>query len=300
MRFTRLAFTFYLILLFAACSTIQARDQEPVTAYGLEISSGAGIFIIVKVNDVPFKPKKAGTTGVLSIPINGEVIPGENEVEVLIGTGQIMPDADKIIMIPALPDDSLLTVDLQKDIAHEPSPGVYETRVESLITNVWEPKLTGGKAAFPQKLTFSFNAPANHTSPVWLGAEKRDVSEIQHLLVQAYRDIVTKLQAGDTESIGDMRKPAYRDAAKAYPLGGNEEERLERGVSQIARLLSRPNMVVPNILEPLECKAYADSRLFECFAADGKPVVRLQSPDRDPIYFKFRFSVLDSKLSIVR
>ncbi|MDA8708248.1 hypothetical protein N9M10_02640 [Hellea sp.] len=271
-----------------------------ITGYGLEISSGAGISIIVKVNDVPFKPKEAGSVGALSIPINGEVIPGENKVEVLIGTADITPESATAMTLTELPDDPSLTVKLQEDAAFEPSPGVYETKVKDLKSSAWDAELQDGKIKFPQTLTLTFNAPDNHPAPLWLNGATRDVNSIQGILVQAHKDIILKLQAKDTESIGTMRTLVYQDAATAYPLGGSAEERLTRGVSQISRILSRPNMTVPDLSEPLECKAYANGRLFECVGADGMPPVRLESPGRDPIYYKFRFSILDNKLKIVR
>ncbi len=268
--------------------------------FGLGISVAADLSLIIKVNDVPFAPKRAGELESLSIPIHAEVVPGENILEVLIGTADVSPEAPLESVVASPPEKRKLDVQLRLNIPSEPTPGTYITKVENLDSISWAPDPEDDKIKLPQKLTIKFTAPMDHSPPSWQNAEVRSVSDLRSALTNAHIDIIGALKSGNADAIGQMTELAYRDAAIAYPIGGDKETRRQSDVDEIRDIISDPDMTIPNLPESLDCKSYARGRLFECFAADGEAPVRILFPGEEPIYFTFRFSVIDNKLRIVR
>jgi len=283
---------------------LNAQEVEPktISPYGLNVSIRAGLSIIINVNDVPVSSKKADPDSIsaLSIPINAETVPGKNKIEVLIGTEEIKPDASKSVTLLEITKNTSLKVHLQKDHTHERSSGVYVVKAENLQSKVWEPTLKEGKITLPQKINIEFSAPMNHPVPQWKKAKATTVTQIQDNITKAYRDIIENLQAGNADYIGLIAQLAYQDAAAAYPLGGDAESRRKSDIREIKDMISEPEMTIPDMLEPLNCKAYANGLMFECFAADGESPVRILIPNEETIYFTFRFSVIEDKLRVVR
>ena len=277
-----------------------AEEKDVVRAYGVEVSAGAGVAVRVWVNGVPFAPKEAGSTGVISLPIHGEVMPGQNRIDVQIGTADVPPGAAEAVLLPSEPADASVTVRLQEDLTTEPTPGTYETRVEDLHVGVWEPERTDDGVPFPQVMAITFTAPDTQPVPIWSTAEKRPVADLQATLERAHIVLIERLRSGEADAVGLMSRRAYEDAAAAYPLGGSPERRRESDVMELRSIASDPEVTIPDMEGPLTCEAYAGGRLFECFAADGEPPVRALFPGEEPIYFTFRFSVLDGDLAIVR
>ena len=289
-----------IILLTTACSNAQEGDRDMKSSYGLAISAAADLAITIEVNGVPFMPKEAGNLETLSIPIQGEVLPGRNIIEVVIGTADVSPDTPLESVEAALPEKRSLSINLQLDKVTEPEPGKYVTEVEDLQVLAWQPEIQDDKIKLPYKLSLEFTAPADHPVPAWAKAEQRSVSDFKGALTAAHRDIIGALKSGDAEKVGRISAIAYQDAAKAYPIGGDANARQESDVAEIKDIISDPQAEIPDFPEPLACKAYAQDRLFECFAADGETPVRVLFPGEDPIYFTFRFSILDGKLRVVR
>ena len=287
-------------LLTTACSNAQEGDRDMNSSYGLAITAAADLAITIEVNGVPFTPKEAGNLETLSIPIHGEVLPGQNVVEVIVGTADVSPDLPLESVAVSLPDKNSLDISLQLDNVTEPEPGKYVTEVEDLQAVVWQPEIQDDKVKLPFKLNLEFTAPENHPIPAWAKAEKRPVSDLKGALAAAHRDIIGALKSGDAEKIGRISAVAYEDSAKAYPIGGDATTREESDVAEIKDIISDPEAEIPDFSEPLTCKAYAQDRLFECFSSDGESPVKVLFPGEEPIYFTFRFSVLDGKLRVVR
>ena len=301
-QFSHLAILSLISLLSTVNLYAQELERKTISPYGLEVSISPGLSIIININDVPVRSQKANANALstLSIPINGEIVPGENKIGVLIGTEEIKPDASKSVTLLEIPKNTSLKVHLQKDNTYERSPGVYAVKVESLQSSVWEPIFKEGKLTLPQKINIEFSAPMNHPVPHWKKAKTTTVAQIQDRITKAYRDIIENLQEGNADYIGLITQLAYQDAAAAYPLGGDAESRRKSDIMEIKDIISEPKMTIPDILEPLDCKDYANGLMFECFAADGESPVRILIPNEEPIYFTFRFSIIEDELRIVR
>lgn len=270
-----------------------------IKAFGLEISSGADLALQIWVNGVPISQKAAGETAAQSIPIQGEILPGENRVEISIGTAEIPPHASPE-PVTAWPDDAKLTVKLQEDSTTESKPGEYATEVFDLQTESWQPDQDGDTAALPQRLAMAFIAPDSVQPPIWTEATQRDVSTMQEDLERAHKVLISMLQDGDVERLGQASRRAYSEAARTYPLGGNASEREKSDVAELKSIASDPEVAFPDFEGSLKCVGYADDRLFECFAEDGESPVRALFPGESPIYFRFLFSILENRLTIVR
>jgi len=78
------------------------------------------------------------------------------------------------------------------------------------------------------------------------------------------------------------------------------KSRQEQDVAEVKHIISTPGANILDLAEPISCKSYAEGRLFECFSRDGESPVKILIPDEDPIYFTFRFSMIDGELRIVR
>jgi len=278
----------------------QKEGQDMDSVFGLAITAAADMAITIEVNGVPFTPKEAGNLETLSIPIQGEVLPGKNILDVVIGTADVSPYVPLESISVTMPDKSSIDISLQLDKVTEPEPGKYVTQVEDLEVLTWNPVIQSGKIRLPQKLSLEFTAPEDHSVPTWAKAEPRSVLDLKDALTAAHRDIIGALKSGDAEKVGRMSLIAYQDAARAYPIGGDTQTRQDSDVAEIKDIISDPTAKIPDFAEPLECKSYAQDRLYECFAADGEAPVRILFPGEDPIYFTFRLSVIDGKLRIVR
>ncbi|MDA8708252.1 hypothetical protein N9M10_02660 [Hellea sp.] len=278
----------------------QKEGQDMDSVFGLAITVAADMAITIEVNGVPFTPKEAGNLETLSIPIQGEVLPGKNILDVVIGTADASPYVPLESIAVTMPDKSSIDISLQLDKVTEPEPGKYVTQVEDLEVLTWNPVIKDGKIRLPQKLSLEFTAPSYHPLPTWAKAETRSVSELESALTEAHRDIISALKSGDANKVGRMSVIAYQEAATAYPIGGDANTRQESDVAEIKDIISDVAADIPAFPEPLTCKGYAQNRLFECFAKDGEAPVRILFPGEDPIYFTFRFSVIDGKLRIVR
>lgn len=269
-------------------------------SYGLEISAGGGLAVQAWVNDVPFSIKPAGRIGVQSVPIHGEVQPGQNVVDIRVGTAEIPPDAPSARLVPELPANADLSYKLQLDTVTSSGDGVYQTEVTDLAVRDWEPRREDDGFPFPQMTSIAFEAPADQPVPFWVNADQVEISSIQGGLEAAHARIVGLMQAGDAEAVGRLSRRAYEEAAQAYPLGGTADRRQEQDVADLAEMTREQGFEMAPLETPLICRAYAEGRLFECFTADGKAPVQVLLPDQEPIELTFRFSVMDRKLLIVR
>jgi len=284
----------------AAAETPSEEDQGIIVkAFGLEISSGADLALQIRVNDVLVSQKTAGATAAQSIPIQGEILPGENRIEISIGTAEIPPQASPTSST-ARPDDTKLTVRLQEDTTTEPKPGMYKTEVADLQAKSWEPDRAGAALVLPQRLTMTFMASDTLEPPIWTRAAQREVAAMQADLERAYAGLIDMLREGDVERLGQTSRKAYAEAARAYPLGGDADARERSDIAEIKSIATDPDVSFPAFEAPLKCVGYAENRLFECFAEDGEPPVRAVFPGESPIFFRFLFSVLENRLMVVR
>ena len=313
--FTKLAFILASLLL-TACSNdkqaIQAQNsqisehlqeegsQTMDSVFSLGIIVAADLSIELLINDIPSDSKEAGSQSAMSLPIHSDVLPGKNVVEILIGTAEVSPNAPLESILTAPPAEKRLILRLQEDIVSEPEPGTFAVEVKNLKEVIWEPEIEEDKIKLPQKLTLEFEAPKSLPAPAWSLGTVRQVEDIQDELIKIHRDITKALQSGELEAVANMSELSYRDEARAYPIGGTVEKRKAQELDTYQYTFSFSDATVPDMLEPLECRAYAGGRLFECFSPDGKPPIRVLSEIDENSDFRFLFSEIDGKLQVVR
>jgi len=70
-----------------------ANSENPLPNYGFNVSTGKDTSLILLLNGIPQTRIEAGRSAAVSATFHADVVPGENTVEVLIGTAEIAPRA---------------------------------------------------------------------------------------------------------------------------------------------------------------------------------------------------------------
>lgn len=290
------------LALMAGADGSWATEENPSMYFGLEVSAGGGTATAVFVNGIPVAAKPAGETGVQSLAIHDLVVPGRNRVDVLIGSAAVAPEAATQSRLRSLPAELFARVRLQADRVTVDG-NRYETEVQTLDEHDWHPRAVPGDGlALPQRITLTFQAAADQSPPIWLRARQVTLAEVEPVAKSALERLAGWLAQGNVERFADAMTYRYREAARAYPLGGSADRRRASDIAELRSLLAQPGTApVPLDTLGIDCRLYADDRLAECLAADGKAALRLLDPGSNkPIYLPVMFSAIDGKLVVVR
>ena len=277
-------------------------EGDELTGYfGLEVNAGNDAAIEVLINGVPFGEKPAGVTGTQSLAIHGEVVPGTNRVDVLIGTADISPAATEPLPIAGASESLSVTVKLQKDTV-KAIEGGYETDVTELDEISWRAsEIDSDDLVVPTRLSMTFSAPEDKTPPSWMNADKVIASTIAPSAIASLQVLRQALVEGDVERFGQMNRRKYADAAQTYPLGGDAGKIETSDVMELKSIVEIPGVSFDEIDDNTSCKVFADDRLIQCFGTDGEPALRANVPgDEMPIFLPVSFSVIGGKLVVIR
>jgi hypothetical protein len=279
-----------------------ATEENKSMYFGLEVSAGGGAATAVYVNGVPFASKPAGDTGVQSLAIHGLVVPGRNRIDLLVGTAEVAPTSATQARVHTVPAEFFARLRLQVDSVTVEGNRI-ESEVRTLEQHDWEPtQIPEEGLPVPHRMTIEFDAARDQSEPVWLRAQPIRVEQVEPAVRAALSRLAAFLAQRDVERFADAMTYRYRDAARAYPLGGDERRRRASDVDELRYLLAAPDArIVPLETFELQCRVYAAGRLAECVAEDGESPLRIVTPREDkPIYLPVMFSVIGGKLAAVR
>ena len=269
--------------------------------FGLEVLAGNDTATEVYVNGIPFRSKETGSSAAQSLAIHGEVVPGKNRIDVLIGNANIDPEAGEATEIESGSPELYAVLKLQKDTVTKIDGG-YETEVSEIDEVSWRSvEIQQEDLTLPARLTLYFDAPDDITPPSWATGDTMSLAAATESALSALKQMRQMLVDGDIERYVSLKRRKYSDAASAYPLGQNAEKIEARNIATLKRHLAMPEFTFDEIDDNIVCRIFADGRLVKCFGHDGKPALRGTAPGRKkPLYLQNGFSSIDGKLVVVR
>jgi hypothetical protein len=294
--------SFLLLIIFANQLFANSSGEKELISYGVEITAGSGVATELLVNGVPVANKATGAEGVQSLAVHGEVIPGANIIDVLVGTEIINPKDKSITLIQKLPEDFYLSIKLQKDLVRDLGDR-YETEIEEVDSIDWKPgAIPANGLPLPYRLTLKFNAPVNLSSPIWLKATPLAIENVKIAVVARLKEMANFLQSGEITTYTDLLRYRYEDAARAYPLGGDAARLRQQDERELRYLINLPGFhLLPIDEDALECNVYAAGRLIECSTPGSKAAIIGYAEGIDkPIMFPMKFSMIQNRLQVVR
>lgn len=284
-----------------AVGVINAQGTVMNTYFGLDSKSGSDAATEIFVNGVPYGKMETGTPGFQSLAIHGDVVPGENVVELRIGTDEVAPGATPAVPYEGGVGELFAVVTLTESTATKIENG-YDVTDKDLETIEWRAEtIDPEELKVPVRLHLRFDAPDSITPPSWTAGQPITAEEATASAINALRTIRQLLVDGDFERFGQINRQKYIDAATAFPLLQNAQQREAQDIDDMRYELGREGFVMDEISDDSTCRVFAEGRMIQCFGPDGEPALRGKALDDAKLtYFSFGFSVLNGKLVVVR
>lgn len=215
----------------------------------------------VRINDVPVARlnPEPGETFRAVVPVDTAVLPGTNELRVLVDTGPTPLRHDA----PHAPGgETTGTVTLKR----APGPTYDADAAGDVTTLSWgeEPLV-----AAPADLSASFSAPGGRAVPLWAGLEP--VTETESL-VPFIAEMQALLDAGDIDTLVETQRRAAQEVQRA---GGHSEARMLSALRAFLSSALPDKPVTPPVpRDRWDLRPVADGRLVDLVAQDWLPIIR--------------------------
>jgi hypothetical protein len=275
--------------------------SKTAAPYRVEVSSGFAASIQVFVNGLLVWAKRAGQSGVQSLPIQADVIPGQNKVDVLIGTADVAPATAAAQTIAEAPGSLFAVLKLQRDHFRRHGDGQLETLVAQVSSAEWRPE-ESSPVQVPHRLTLRFRAPADTPAPAWLAAKPVTPKSVREPLLARLEQLRGMLAAGQVDAFTAATIRQYADFARAYPARGSAADLRLRDSQELNEIVhSKGFAMAPIAKANAVCRVYASGRVAECVDPHGHALLRAQVANATkPIELAMKFSLVDGDLNVVR
>ncbi|MEO6954003.1 MAG: hypothetical protein ABI321_19530 [Polyangia bacterium] len=254
---------------------------DPVRSLGLSTEVGAKTSVAIYLNGTLIASAPAGNAGTKSIALQGMVIPGENRLEIRVGSGTILPDAKKPTLLATPSPDDFIVATLEQDVSTK-NGEQYDTKTEPLQKQEWRPSRQPPTLRYtmPYVLSFRFTLPATASAPVWLHSEKVSATTDKAAAIALAQQIMGHLAGGRIPAIGELMHVGLAETARAFPLQGTAEE----GRKQLETELATMRHAQQFAIKPLDpttvvCATERDDHVLVCHRPDGGSLVQVTSPE---------------------
>ena len=255
---------------------------DPVRSLGISVEYGAKTAVAIYLNGTLIAGAQAGRANAQSIALAGMVIPGENRLEVRVGTDTTPPDAKSPVVLAQPSTDHFVVATLEQDVTLRNGDHYDDTKTEPLQKQAWRPfdQPPGLRYTIPYVLTFRFTLPATASAPVWLHSEKVSAAGDRAAAIALAQQVMGHLAGGRIAAIGELLHVGLAETARAFPLQGTAEE----GRKQLETELTAVRHAQQLAIKPLDansvvCTTERSDHVLVCHRPDGGALVQVTSPE---------------------
>lgn len=270
--------------------------------HGLEVSVGAGVRSETWLNGILLARSEVGETGVESLAIQHDMVPGENLAEVRVGlAGMDMEQAPAPISgTPPVTASARLLLQMDEPRRVGDALEIATRDVDQVI---WDPANaeTAAAVSLPHRLALTFAPQSSIIAPPWAGAT-RDLPEGTAEAVYArMAELATMLRDGDLDGYQNAGAVRREHMARSYPLGPDAQAARAHDLQELASMRSEPGFTV-SLLPRSEARfrTMAGGRLMDWTNADGEPALIIASQGVPPSPVNMQFSLIAGKLVMTR
>jgi hypothetical protein len=229
-----------------------------------------------------------------TIPAQQYLVPGTNELEVLVEPGARPSRARTETRTLARPGAyaKVRLVRFPDGASPEPENG------EILLELAWRDE-TGKPALFPQSRAGTVEMGAAAGRWAWQDAPELVLDEAladeAHAVLEAIADC---FRTGSAEAYEELRAQQSADAVRAYPALLGRPNPL---AAHLAYYRRSPRPVAPLVRARHDFRLVAKGRVVECVDEDGRPSLRLRDPVHDmEVACRIFMARIGGRLRIVR
>lgn len=282
--------------------TTMATATAAGAVHGLEVSVGAGVRSETWLNGILLARSEAGETGVESLAIQHDMVPGENVAEVRVG----LPGMDLTQAPAPIPGTPPVTATarllLQMDEPRRVGDAV-EITTRDVDQAVWAPahEDTPAAVSLPHRLTLKFTPLSPVIAPPWAEAT-RDVPEGTAEAVYArMAELAKMLRDGDLDAYQNAGAVRREHMARSYPLGPDAQAARAHDLEQLEIMRAEPGFTA-TLLPRGEARfrTMADGRLMDWTNAAGEGALTISSQGVPPSPVNMQFSLIGGKLVMTR
>jgi|BarGraIncu00222A_1022003.scaffolds.fasta_scaffold00388_4 hypothetical protein len=260
----------------------------------LELAAG-GCSVEAQLNGMPVAAiGPAGGSG--SLAVHEFTIAGRNQLSLVIGPpppGTVVPSQPRVAIGPTWARARLVLV------RHGQSPADPGARVLGVV----EWATTEGRA---------YDAPSTHARDVelpvnfprwrWLDAPPVNVTvAVQRTILEFLQQIAVELGRGNPDPLIAASKLRFDELALAYQTDANSA--VQRFRDHLQRLYAAKALKIPPpVAAELVLRPLVDSRLIECLASMGGPVLRTQNEAADlgDHAWPVRLAMVEGRIYVLR
>ncbi len=271
----------YILACLAILCVSNGAHAEPVRSLGISTELGAKTSAVLYLNGAVIGRAPAGRAATQSLALAGLVVPGDNRLEVRVGTDTVKPDAKAPVVLSQPTPDHFVVATLEQDVSTK-NGEQYETRTETLQKQEWRPSSQppGLRYTLPYVLTFRFTLPATQSAPVWLHSEKVSTVADRAAAIELAHQVMAHLAAGRITAIGELLHVGFAESARAFPLQGTADEGRKHFETEVTAMRHAQQFAVKPLDDTtVTCTTERDDHVLLCHRPDGGALVQVSSPE---------------------
>lgn len=269
-------------------------------SFGLTARLGAGVAAEIYLNGALLSEKAPGQMTSQSLAMQHDVLPGVNRLLALATGAGVPPHAPARPIPDANPDDFFLELELDTESVRDLGDS-YEVTTDPVDERSWRPAEDGGPVALPHRISLDFHAPEGMRPPVWARASAVQPESVRGLVAAELQSLRRLVEAREFQLFQARMRIRNEDMARAYPLSGSASERAARDVAILEERIGEARPQVPPIDHgALAIRTFADGRIIDVRASDGKPPLRVMQQGQQPVYLSVSFAMIGGELVAVR
>jgi hypothetical protein len=270
--------------------------------HGLEVSVGASVRSETWLNGILLARSEVGETGVESLAIQHDMVPGENLAEVRVGLAGMDLEQPPASVPGTPPVTAAARLLLQMDEPRRVGDAV-EIATRDVDQVVWDPahEDTPASVSLPHRLVLTFTPLSPIVAPPWADAT-RDLSEGTAEAVYARMvELATMLRDGDLDAYQNAGAVRREHMARSYPLSPDAQAARAHDLQELESMRSEPGFTV-TLLPRSEARfrTMAGGRLMDWTNAVGEAALIIASQGVPPSPVNMQFSLIGGKLVMTR
>jgi len=270
--------------------------------HGLEVSAGTSVRAETWFNGILVARKEIGETGVDSIPIQHDMLPGQNVAEVRVGLAGMNLEQPPAPIPGTPPVTAHARLLLQMDEPREVGD-TLEVTSRDMDQVVWAPGQDDVPAptSLPHRLRLTFAPLTPIIIPPWAEATPQTADNLAETVYARMVELATMLRDGDDDAYDDLTALRREHMARSYPLGQSAEAARVHDREEFAAIRAEPGFTVTLLpRNQARFRAMAGGRLIDCTDAHGDSALTISSDSLPSSPIGAQFSLLGGSLVITR
>jgi hypothetical protein len=248
------------------------------------------------LNGIPLRRNVSPVQPFSAIPVHQYLIPGTNELEVVIEPGPTPSRARRGSTMKAAVGASAVA----RLVRYEEGQFTDSEEGERLVEIRWE-GATDTQEVFPKSVAKQVALGARSGRWCWQDAPPLVLDEATHAEIEGVLGTVARgFARGDAKPVLELLEPRFNEGIRAYPV--NDAATLTAELTDYVREVANEGWIVhPMRREEHDFRLVAGERMVELVNRDWRPTLRFKAPeDEEDVPYAMMLARIDGRLKVVR